>query len=145
MRSKVEVHAAKHEAFNTGDLDGCVSLFAESATYTDHPRGLVLRGRDEIKQWLSEWKRAFSDARCTDIRYIETENATISRFVGRGTNDGPLGDLPATGREFAIPHCDIFEFDSLGRILTAEHYYDQLSVLQQLGHVAAPEPAPASK
>lgn len=140
MRSNVEVHAAKHELFNRGDMEGAASLFAESATYTDHPRGLVLRGRDEIKQWLAGWKQAFSDARCTDIRIVETENATVSRFIGRGTNDGPLGDLPATGREFAIPHCDIFEYSSDGEIVRAEHYYDQLSALRQLGHVPDPEP-----
>ena len=141
----VEVHRSKHEAFNRGDLDAAAAVFADSATYADQPRGLVLNGPAEIKQWLAGWKAAFSDARCTDIRFIETENATISLFMGRGTNDGPLGDLPPTGRDFAIPHCDVFEYDAEGRVVRAEHYYDQLSVLQQLGHMAQPEPASASR
>jgi hypothetical protein len=71
---------------------------------------------------------------------FETKNATISRYIGRGTNDGPLGDLPATGRS-CFPPCDIFEFDSDRRVAKAEIYYDQLSILEQLGHVAQPESA----
>jgi steroid delta-isomerase-like uncharacterized protein len=141
----VEVRRSKHETFNRGDLDAATALFADSATYTEHPRGLVLKGPAEIKQWLAGWKAAFSDARCTDVGFMATENATISQFMGLGTNDGPLGDLAATDRSFAIPHCDIFEYDAEGRVVRAEHYYDQLSVLQQLGHMGQPETASVSQ
>jgi steroid delta-isomerase-like uncharacterized protein len=139
--TKVEVHKAKHEAFNRGDLQAAAGFFAESATYTDHAKGVVRRGRQEIKAGLEEWKHAFGDAHITDASFLETENATISRFMGRGTNDGHLGELPATGRSVAFPMCDIFEYDSEGRVVKAEIFYDQLSVLQQLGHMPQSEPA----
>jgi steroid delta-isomerase-like uncharacterized protein len=143
MGSNVEVHAAKFEAFDRGDLDAAVKVFAESATFIDHARGLVLQGRDQIKEWMVEWRRTFPDARCTDIDYLETGNATIARLTGRATNDGPLGDLPPTGRKVVLPVCDIHECDSEGRVVRGDIYYDRLSVLEQLGHMPAPQPAAA--
>jgi steroid delta-isomerase-like uncharacterized protein len=137
----LDVHRSKHEAFSRGDFEAMASVFAESATYTDRARGIVLHGREAIMEHFAGWKTAFSDAHITDADYFESENATVSRFIGRGTNDGPLGDLPATGRSVASPQCDIYEFDSDGRVARAEIYYDQLSILQQLGHVSQPEPA----
>ena len=101
-------------------------LGAEAARAARPPLVRFLRGCDTLVH---------------DAMYFESENATILRFIGRGTNDGPLGDFPATGRSVASPQCDIYEFDSEGRVAKAEIYYDQLSILQQLGHVAQAEPA----
>jgi hypothetical protein len=53
--------------------------------------------------------------------------------VGRGTNDGPLGPLPATGREVILPYCEVYHFNAAGKVIAGECYWDQLGLLRQLG------------
>ena len=55
--------------------------------------------------------------------------------MGRGVNDGALGPLPATGREIDLPFCEIFGFDDEGQIVSGNIYYDQLTMMTQLGHI----------
>jgi hypothetical protein len=69
----------------------------------------------------------------TDAEYIEAGDRTIACFTGRGTNDGPLGPLGPSGRALSLPVCDVLRHEA-GRIVRADYYYDQLSILVQLGH-----------
>ena len=135
----VDVHRSNHEAFSRGDLDAVV--FGESIRFTDHARGLVLEGQDEVKGWLEEWKQAFSDARITDADYVDAGEYSVCRFTGRGVNDGPLGPFSATGREVVFPLCEVHRHDAAGRVIEGNIYYDQLTILIQLGHAPAPERA----
>ena len=56
----------------------------------------------------------------------------------RGTNDGPLGPFPATGKEWTLPICEMWHFDADGRVVGGEIYYDQVSLLTQLGLLLEP-------
>ena len=58
-----------------------------------------------------------------------------------GIHDGPLGPFPASGREFALALCELWHFDSGGRVVGGDLYYDQVSLLTQLGLM--PQPAGA--
>ena len=73
------------------------------------------------------------------MRYTATEDRSIAQFDGVGTNDGPLDSLPATGRTMNLPFCEIMTYDRDGRIVRGELYYDQVSLLVQLGHMPPPE------
>jgi steroid delta-isomerase-like uncharacterized protein len=141
--TKLEVLHEHYDAFNRGDMTEAARFFSETIVYKDQARGLTFVGPEEVKAGLSEWKHAFSDGRHTEIEHIAAGDSVVSRSVGRGTNDGPLGTLPATGRTVAFPLCEVWEFDGDGRLVRGEVYYDQLSVLTQLGHLPATEPASA--
>jgi hypothetical protein len=65
----------------------------------------------------------------------------VCTFIVVGTQDGPLGPFPATGKEFALPLCEMWHFDSSGRVVGGDLYYDQVSLLTQLGLM--PQPAGA--
>jgi hypothetical protein len=54
---------------------------------------------------------------------------------------GPLGPFPATGKEFALPLCEMWHFDSSGRVVGGDLYYDQVSLLMQLGLMPQPSSA----
>ena len=64
----------------------------------------------------------------------------MARFTGRGTNDGPLGPFPATGKEWTPDLRDV-HFDADGGVVGGEIYYDQVSLLTQLELL--PEPSRA--
>jgi hypothetical protein len=67
--------------------------------------------------------------------YIDAEDIVVARFIVEGTNDGPLGSLKPTGRKMSLPFCEICHFDQQGRPISGTCYYDQYTLLTQLGHI----------
>ena len=65
----------------------------------------------------------------------------VCTFTAVGTHDGPLGPFPATGKEFALPLCEMWHFDPTGRVAGGDLYYDQVSLLTQLGLMPQPSGA----
>jgi steroid delta-isomerase-like uncharacterized protein len=139
--SNAEIHRRAHDAWNRRDFDGVVKDMNQSIEYTDHARGLTIRSRDEFRRWVTDWAEFLSDGRITNPRYGEAADMSIARFTARGTNDGSFGPFPATGREAVFDLCEILRFDANGKIVGGDIYYDQLSILVQLGHVEAPAAA----
>jgi steroid delta-isomerase-like uncharacterized protein len=126
------------ESFNRRDFVAAVKDLAEDAVFIDHGQNVTLKGPEQVKGWNEEWAKAFSDGKVEDIRLIDGGDKVTLQFVGRGTNDGPLGSLPATNRRAEIPFCEVYDFDSGGKIVKGEAYYDMLSFMVQLGHAEPP-------
>ena len=129
----VEAHRAAHEAFNRRDFGAMVSEYKESIRWIDQARGATFRTPEEFRSdFLEGWIRASSDCQVTDARYTDAGETVVARFTGRGTNDGPLGSFPATGKEWSLHMCEMWHFDADGRVVGGEIYYDQVSLLMQL-------------
>jgi steroid delta-isomerase-like uncharacterized protein len=136
----VETYRAGHEAFNRRDFDAMVERYAESISWIDQARGITFETPHEFQtDFLGGWIQASSDCQVTDARYTDAGEMVVARFTARGTNDGPLGPFPATGKEWTLPICEMWHFDHDGRVVGGEIYYDQASLLTQLGLL--PEPA----
>jgi ketosteroid isomerase-like protein len=136
MASKnVETLRAAHESWNKRDFAGLVKNAAEVLVYTDHSRNVTLKSRDKFREWTEGWAKAFSDGRITNPEYIDAGDVVIAQFTVVGTNDGPFGSLKATGRKMSLPFCEIAHFDKQGRTVSGGCYYDQYTLLMQLGHV----------
>ncbi len=130
----VESHRAGHQAFNHRDFDAMTSRYADTIAWTDHSQGRTFRTPQEFRdEFLAGWVRASGDIRITGARYIDAGPTVACMFTVAGTHDGPLGPLPATGKEFALPLCEMWHFDSSGRVAGGDLYYDQVSLLVQLG------------
>ena len=54
-----------------------------------------------------------------------------------GTNDGPLGSMTPTGRKMSLPFWEVCHFDKKGKAVSGGCYYDQYTLLTQLGHIEA--------
>ena len=137
----VQTHRDAHEAWNAREFDAMVDRMASSITYVDHARGLTIRTRDDYKRWVEEWAQVFSNGKVVDAKYTDGGNTVVARFTARGTNDGSFGPFSPTGREMRFDVCEILEFDDQGKIVGGDAYYDQFSILTQLGHVEAPAAA----
>lgn len=138
--STVDTHRDAHQAFNRRDWDAVIRDMAPDVEYVDHPRGMTVKGAAQFVDYLrSGWVTAFSDAAVTNVRYTEAPQRSVAQFDGTGTNDGALGPLPATGRAMNMPFCEVMGYDGGGRIVRGELYYDQVSMLVQLGHMPPPE------
>ena len=108
-----ETYRAGHDAFNQRDFAAMVKHYADSIDWTDRARGLTFRTPQEFKDvFLPGWVESSSNIRITDPRYIDAGQTVMCTFTVVGTHDGPLGPLPATGKEFALPLCEMWHFDS---------------------------------
>jgi hypothetical protein len=116
--------------------------YADSIGWTDHAQGRTFTTPQEFRaDFLPAWVAASSDIRITEPRYIDAGRTVMCTFTVVGTHDGPLGAFPATGREFALQLCEMWHFDPAGCVVGGDLYYDQLSLLMQLGLM--PQPASA--
>jgi steroid delta-isomerase-like uncharacterized protein len=140
--SNVEAHRAGHEAFNRRDFQAMTEHYADSIAWTDHAQGRTFRTRQEFRDdFLPGWVQTSADIRVTDPHYFDAGQAVVCTFTVEGTHDGPLGPFPATGKPFALPLCELWHFDADGRVVGGDLYYDQVSLLAQLGLMPQPSGA----
>ncbi|WP_207485562.1 ester cyclase [Arenibaculum pallidiluteum] len=117
------------------DAEKFASLFHEDGYFQDESSGIRLHGRD-VGQLIEAVSSAFPDMHRELLRIYTTGEAVIVELRLQGTHSGDFhtgeGVLPATGRRFDVPCCDVFRLRS-GKV-AAFHCYNQLSIwLKQLG------------
>jgi ketosteroid isomerase-like protein len=140
----VETFIAAHQAFNRRDFDAILNEMVEDVTYRDRARDITFRGRAGFKEFMQGWVGAFSNAEIREPVYIDGGDTVVSQFTACGDNDGPLGPLAATGKPVTFYFCEILCFNDAGQIVSGDAYYDQLSIMVQLGHAQAPPRATAA-
>ena len=131
----VKTLRAAHESWNKRDFAAVVSNTAKGLAYTDHGRNITLNTRDKFREWTEGWAKAFSDGRIVNPQYIDAGDIVVAQFTAEGTNDGPFGSMKPTGRKMSLPFCEICHFDKQGQIVAGGCYYDQYTLLTQLGHI----------
>jgi steroid delta-isomerase-like uncharacterized protein len=131
------VRAAFDEVFNGYDLDRIDDLFAEDYAH-DAP---VPPGRDSFKAFMGAVVEAFPDFNGTLEDVVPGADKVACRSTWRGTQQGELMGIPATGQSVEYRVIEIFRIAD-GRI--AEHWQqsDTLTMFQQLGLV--PELTPSA-
>lgn len=117
------------------DYDAVMAMLADGAEVKDHPRGTVIRDRNEVRAWFESWKLACPDAMAGARPTVESADGAVVEGVYRGTNTGPFGPFAATGRTVEVPFSIVMRFTPDGLVSEYAAYYDQYTLLQQLGHV----------
>ena len=78
-------------------------------------------------------RAASSDLVMTVDEMIAEGDKVAVRYTGRGTNTGPFGGMPATGKKMAITGMTIYRFSG-GKIAEEWVTYNMLEILRQLGY-----------
>jgi steroid delta-isomerase-like uncharacterized protein len=132
LRERREAVVREHmESENHHDFDTTIGTFAHPR-YEIIPTGDVYDGEAEVRAYFAETRRAFPDQRNELIALYHAEDAVIVEFDLLGTHLGPLRSLPPTGRAFRTRVTAFFIFE--GELIVCERvYFDQLSILRQLG------------
>lgn len=132
LQERREAVVREHmESENHHDFDTTIGTFS-------HPRyeliatGEVHDGEAEVRRYFAETRAAFPDQRNELIALHHAEDAVIAEFDLLGTHLGPLRNLPPTGRAFRCRMAAIFVFEG-ERIVCERVYFDQLSIMRQLG------------
>lgn len=117
------------------DTDKFVSLFADDGYFLDVPSGNRWYGQD-VRQPIESLNSAFPDMHRELLRVYAMGDVVVVELRLQGTHKGDFpvagGILPATGRAFDVPCCDVFHLRD-GKVVTF-HCYNDVSVwLDHLG------------
>jgi len=85
-----------------------------------------------LPEYVAGLRAAFSVLSNTIEEQVAEENVVVSRGTTRAKNDGPFGDLPATGNSIELPWVIITRFEQ-GRISEDWEIYNEMTLLSQLG------------
>lgn len=124
------------DGFNARDLDRVTAICADDFVLEDLPAGLVLRGPDGLRAWLTNWIVAAPDA-YADVRWMIAEGDSVAtEHLGTATHTGPLqtpgGELPPTGAKLEIWFSENYTLRD-GKLIKMRVFYDGAGVLRQLG------------
>jgi ketosteroid isomerase-like protein len=124
------------------DPDRFASFFAEDGYFLDMASGFRWVGKD-LAQPIQGFASIFPDMHRELLRFYSTaDDDVVVELKLQGTHRGDLpmpgGVLPATGRRFDVPCCDVFHLAD-GKVKSFHCYnmksiwLDQLGVLDNLG------------
>jgi steroid delta-isomerase-like uncharacterized protein len=129
------------EATNAADWDRLAELVAEDFTrHSAATAGPPVTSRDQFIQLQEDFLRTFHDQRVSAEKLIAEGDLVAGLATYSGTQMGPMGDFPATGKSVHAPFLAIFRIES-GRIAELWVEWDNLAMLTQLGLYPAPPPS----
>ena len=127
-----------YEAWEKRDFGAFEDCLADGVSFNDASRGQVVKGKGSVKDWYASWVTACPDSVAGATLVAASDDTVVFEGVYAGTNTGAFGPFPATGRSVSLPWVNVLRFDSDGRIISGSAYYDQLTVMIQLGHMELP-------
>jgi predicted ester cyclase len=87
------------------------------------------------KMW-EDSKRTWPDRKLVNEVVICGGDLVVARVTMTGTMEGPMGNIPATGKKFATTATDIYRFKD-GKVVERWGNNDQITMLKQLGVLEA--------
>lgn len=133
---EAEIRETNEQIFNQQNLEYVDEAYGEDIVIHLVPLDEDLEGLEAVKDWVRDLHAAFPDFETEIVDVIATEDAFVTRYEMTGTHEGKLPDLDIepTMKQVTVPGVSIHEMDG-DKATEAWWYYDQLSMLRQLGVV----------
>ena len=144
MANVIEIAKATVAAYNKKNWNEMRDLLAADAVYDEKATSRRLEGSGQIIEALQGWAQAFPDSKGTFIREFVSNDSVVLELVWKGVHTGPLqtptGAIPASNKPIEVPACEIFRVEG-GKVMSATHYFDMLTLLNQIGVTGVAAPA----
>lgn len=140
MGQALEVVERWWKAVEAGDFDSTDALTTPDCEITMPGMGRI--DRDTMRtQVLPAYKSGFPDMHHETVDAVEAGDRVAVRLRVTMTHTGPFvtpqGEVPPTGRTVVLDSADVVTVVD-GRISSWHTYFDQMSMLGQLGLLPAP-------
>jgi predicted ester cyclase len=117
-------------------LDKCSAAFAADAEVIDIPSGATLYGPDGPRRLAAFFAENFPDLRVELTNAFATEDRVALECTWRWNDTGPLplpsGALPGMRGSGELRCCFVYQIRN-GKIVSIHHYYDMMTMMEQLG------------
>jgi steroid delta-isomerase-like uncharacterized protein len=132
------------ELFNTASTEGVENLLTDN--FLDHQQDPSVKatGLQGVKEMMAMYHTAFPDFKQEILGMSTTGDRTYVHLRLTGTNSGPWGAMPATGKTMDVMGADVIRFEN-GK--AAEHwgYMEEMKMMTQLGLMPPPGEEPKKK
>ena len=137
------------ECYNAGDFDRLRSLLADDFYEEELATQRRLEGADARVEAAQHWKQAFPDEHGTITGVYTGGNAVAIELTWEGTQSGPIAtpdgqELPPSNKRITVKSVEVIEVED-GKIKVLRHYFDLMTMLQQIGAMDPPATAVASR
>jgi steroid delta-isomerase-like uncharacterized protein len=119
------------EKVNTRDLEGFRELLHPDYTYRGAD-GVEHQGPDVGVGVVETFTTAFPDLKLILVHQHTDGDVSVIEFNARGTHQAELEGIPATGKSIDVKVIDVITVRD-GKVAGEREYYDQLTMMQQLG------------
>lgn len=96
----------------------------------------LILGPEGVRQSTAMYRSAFPDVTIVVDEQIAEGDSVVTRWTARGTHEGELFGMPATGKQATVTGITINRINN-GKLVEARTNWDTLGLLQQLGTVPA--------
>lgn len=123
---------AVFEIFNTGNLEGIENLVA--ADFVDHqmPPEITSTGLQALRDMLAMYHTSMPDVHQEWLSAATNGDRTYIHYHLTGTNTGPWGAMPATGKAMDVMGVDVIRFAD-GKAVEHWGYMEEMKMMEQLG------------
>ncbi len=137
--NKAIVRRMTEEVYNQGAIETIDQFFAAGYVHHD-PASPRVRDRDGLKEVLRAFRAGCPDLHITIDELLAEGDTVTKRWTYHATHTGDLSGMPPTGKHITLSGLELFRLAN-GKIVECWLSYDNLSLMQQLGVIPAPEQA----
>ena len=120
------------DAWNMRSADAVLAAMQSGGTFEDPMTGGPLSG-DELARHAAGLFEAFPDLSFEIVSQTDIGPRSVAaQWVMRGTNTGPMGGSPPTGKAVELAGADFISTDG-DRVTSVKGYFDSVEVVRQLG------------
>ena len=140
MANVIEIAKASITAYNEKDWSKAKDTLVADAVYDEKGTHRRIQGDGNIIDAFQGWANAFPDSKATFVSEFGSGDTAVLELVWKGVHTGPLqtptGIIPASNKPVEMPACQVIQVEG-GKIKSASHYFDMLTMLTQIGAGAA--------
>ena len=140
MANVIEIAKASITAYNEKDWSKAKDMLAADAVYDEKGTHRRIQGADDIIGAFQGWANAFPDSKATFVSEFASGDTAVLELVWKGIHTGPLqtptGTIPPSNKPIELPACQVVQVEG-GKVKSASHYFDMLTMLTQIGASAA--------
>ena len=136
-QSAEDVARESIECYSAGDFDRLRSLLADDFYEEELATQRRLEGVDARVEAARTWKQAFPDEHGTITGAYTSGNTVAIELTWEGTQSGPMATpdgrvLPPSNKPMSVKSVEVIEIED-GKIKVLRHYFDLMTILQQIG------------
>jgi steroid delta-isomerase-like uncharacterized protein len=139
MANVIDIAKAAVIAYNEKDWSKGKDILAANAVYDEKGTHRRIQGAGEIIEAWQGWAKAFPDSKATFVREFASGDTVVLELVWKGIHTGPLqtptGTIPPSNKPIEMPACQVVQVEG-GKVKSASHYFDMLTMLTQIGATA---------
>jgi steroid delta-isomerase-like uncharacterized protein len=134
----IQIVRSMAEAINERDLDALDNLVAQDVVrHSAATADVTVTNLEEFRAFLkSDFATIPDSVQTIDLIFANDEYVAM-RVTYSGTQEGPMGPFPASGKKLVLPFVGILRIED-GKVAEIWVEWDNLYALTQLGHFQGP-------